>query len=169
MKEATIVANTETALIISTAPTIRILKIGTCPSLSGQSTLTYHIGCNAESEVYFRVHSNSSRGYFSREWVAADRVGKALGDATGITSFSLQPAYVGRSQNNGGFLLAALLAEGLVSRSADNERHYLLADPAEFNASVKALMESSVSLDADAKPKKSSKKKAASETAPLPD
>ena len=157
------------AASITPAANIRILKIGTCLSLSGKSTLSYHVGCNAESDVYFRVHANSSRGYFSREWIAADRVGKALGDAASITSFTLQPVYVGKSQNNCGFLLAALFSEGLLNRSVDNERHYLIADPAAFNAEVKALMESSVSLDADAKPKKPSKKIAASETAPLPD
>ncbi len=29
-------------------PTIRILKIANCPSLSGRSTLTYHIGCKVD-------------------------------------------------------------------------------------------------------------------------
>jgi len=33
------------------------------------STLTYHIGCNADSEVLLRVKSNSGNGYFSQEWV----------------------------------------------------------------------------------------------------
>ena len=138
---------------------IRILKIAPCPSLSGRSSLTYHIGCTEDGEIHFRVYANSSSGYFSREWISAEAIGKALGDSTNITSFTLHPIYVGKSQNNGGFLLAALFAEGLVNRSVDNERQYLLADPAAFNAEVKALMESDVSLDPDAKPKKPSKKK----------
>lgn len=139
---------------IANVPTIRILKIAACPSLSGKSSLTYHVGCNAESEIHFRIYANSGSGYFNNEWVSADSIGKVLGGSAGITSFTLQSAYVGKSQNNGGFLLAALFAEGLVNRSADNERQYLLADPAAFNAEVKALMESSVALDPDAKPKK---------------
>lgn len=132
-------------------PTIRILKIGTCPSLSGKTNLTFHLGCDAESAIHFRIYANSGGGYFNNEWVSAVRIAKALGESTSITSFTLQSAYVGKSQNNGGFMLAVLLAEGLVYRF---ERQYLIADPAEFNASVKVLMESSVSLDADAKPKK---------------
>ncbi|MFA6203363.1 MAG: hypothetical protein WC710_09300 [Gallionella sp.] len=138
----------ETQIVVLTVPVVRIIKIATCLSLSGQSTLTYHVGCNAESEVYFRVHANSSRGYFSREWVGTDSIGKALAESSAITSFTLLHTYKGKSQNNGGFMLAVLLAEGLVSRF---DRQYLIADPDEFNASVKALMESAVSLDADAK------------------
>lgn len=157
----------ETQVDAATEPTIRILKIGTCPSLSGKSTLTFHVGCNAESEIHFRIYANSSSGYFSRnEWVSADSIGKVLGESTSITSFTLQSAYVGKSQNNGGFLLAALFAEGLVNRSADNERQYLLGDPAAFNAEIKALMESDASLDPDAKPKKPSKKKSTPEAEP---
>lgn len=148
-------------------PSIRILKIATCPSLSGKSSLTYHVGCNAESEIHFRIYANSGSGYFSREWVAADRVGKALAESPDITSFTLQSAYVGKSQNNGGFILAALFAEGLVNRSADNERQYQLADPDAFNAEMESLMESDASLDPDAKPKKPSKKKLVPGAEPL--
>lgn len=150
----------------ATQPTIRILKIAACPSLSGKSSLTYHVGCDADGAIHFRIQANSGGGYFNNEWVSADKIGKVLGEGSGITSFTLQSAYVGKSQNNGGFILAALFAEGLVNRSADNERQYLLADPAAFNAEVKALMESDVSLDPDAKPKKPSKKKSAPEAEP---
>lgn len=145
---------TNAAATIKSDPSLRILKIASCPSLSGQSSLTYHLGCNAESEIHFRIFANSSSGYFSQEWVSADSIGKALGESINITSFTLQSIYVGKSQNNGGFLLAALFSEGLVNRSSDNERQYQLGNPDAFNAEVKALMESSVALDPDAKPKK---------------
>jgi hypothetical protein len=54
---------------------IRILKIGTCTSLSGRSELTYHLGCNAESEIHFRVVQNSGNGQFNAElgFTACDR------------------------------------------------------------------------------------------------
>lgn len=148
-------------------PAIRILKIELCPSLSGKSTLTYHIGCDAESAIHFRVFGNSSSGYFSREWIAADKIGKALGESNNITSFTLRDIYTGKSCNNGGFLLAALKNEGLVFPSEEEDaRNYLLGDPGKFMAEMKALMDSQVSLDPDSKPKKPSKKKAASESAP---
>lgn len=147
-------------------PAIRILKIAACPSLSGKSSLTYHVGSDANGAIHFRIHANSSSGYFNSEWVSAEKIGKVLGESASITSFTLQSACVGKSQNNGGFLLAALFAEGLVNRSADNDRQYVLGNPAAFNAEVKALMESDVSLDPDGKPKKPSKKKLATGAEP---
>lgn len=42
---------------------VRLLKIATCPSLSGRSTLTYQVFCSrAESEVFIRVTQNSGNG-----------------------------------------------------------------------------------------------------------
>ena len=43
------------AIIVSGDPSIRILKTATCPSLSGQSKLTYNIACNLDSQIQFRV------------------------------------------------------------------------------------------------------------------
>lgn len=156
---------TDTKTNAANIPAIRILKIAACPSLSSKSSLTYHVGCDAEGAIYVLIHQNSGSGYWNRRWVSTDKIGKVLGESSSITSFTLQSACVG-SQNNGGFLLAALLAEGLVNRSADNDRQYVLGDPTAFNAEVKALMESDVSLDPDAKPKKPSKKKSAPEAEP---
>ncbi len=157
------------------APAMRVLKIGTCPSLSESSTLTYHVGCDDKSDIYFRVFDNSSSGYFNKEWVSMDSIGKALGGSTNITSFTLHPIYKGKSLNNGGFLLAALKNEQLVL-APENEkvRSYQLGDPGKFLAEVKMLIESSVSLDADTKPKKvaaikkaGNSKKVAAEATPL--
>ncbi len=55
-------------------PEIRILKKGSCPSLTGKSTLTYQIGCTAESDIQFRVSDNTGGGFFSDEWVAFDTI-----------------------------------------------------------------------------------------------
>ena len=48
---------------------IRILNLRTCSTLSGRSTLTYQVGCNAESEVYIRVTQNSGNGQFNSDWI----------------------------------------------------------------------------------------------------
>ena len=37
----------------------RVLKSGTCPSLSGRSKLTYDIACGSENELHVRVLKNS--------------------------------------------------------------------------------------------------------------
>jgi hypothetical protein len=48
---------------------MRILRIATCPSLSGRSELTYHVGCNRETNaISFRLWENSSSGMFSNTW-----------------------------------------------------------------------------------------------------
>lgn len=148
---------------------LRILKIGPCPSLSGKSTLTYHVGCDDKSELFFRVYANSSSGYFSREWVSLNAIqqGFAKVPADGaITSFLMRDLFVGKSTNTPGFVFAALLAEGLVQPSSIVDRQYECTDGKAFFAEIQALIESDVNLDADAKPKKPSKKKVASESAP---
>lgn len=125
-----------------TDPSLRILKTGTCPSLSGKSKLTYQIGCDAESTIHFRVISNTGSGYFSNEKVSMDSIGKAIGESKSVTAFTLQSVYKGKSFNNGGFLLAVLKQEGLVSTSKENPRQYQPADPSKFMAEIQKLISS---------------------------
>lgn len=156
--------NQATKQDVQTEAGIRILKTGNCPSLSESSTLSYYVGCDAESAIHFRVYANSGSGYFSsKEWVSMENIGKALGESSNITSFTLHPTYRGRSLNNGGFLLAALKNEGLVLASESEGkqgRSYQLGNPEKFLAEVKMLIESSVNIDADSKPTKRAKKSA---------
>lgn len=146
------------------APSIRILKIGSCPSLSGKSNLTYLIGSDVEGAIHFRIQANTSSGCFSRLWVGLDKIRSAIGDSASITSFTLQKAYPG-SQNNGSFLMATWLAEGLVQASSTVDRHFEVTDGKAFFDQVRQLIDSGISLDPDAKPPKPSKKKPASEPA----
>jgi hypothetical protein len=83
-----------------------------------------------------------------------------------ITSFTLHLLFKGKSTNSPGFMLAALLAEGLVQRSSVNDRGYECTDGKAFFSSIQELIDSGISLDPDAKPKRPSKKKDASEVAP---
>ena len=145
-------SNTESAGAV-----IRILKVGTCPSQSGKSTLTYHVGCNAKSEIYFRVHANSSSGFFSQEWVPLVAIQQLFAQAPNekeITSFILYPLFKGKSLNTPAFLFAGLKAEGLVVPSTTKRRCYECTDGKEFFAKVKALIASGVALSADDKPAK---------------
>ena len=48
---------------------IRILKIGSCESVSRKSTLTYHVGCMADGEIHLRIYANTAAGFFSQEWL----------------------------------------------------------------------------------------------------
>ena len=131
---------------------IRILKAGSCLSVSGKSTLTYHIGCTSESDIQFRIYANTAAGFFSQEWLPLKAIDDVLTKAGGnFTSFALQPLFRGKSQNNPAFLLAVLQREGLVARATDKKRCYGKLDAGGFIAEIKALIDSNTSLNADGK------------------
>lgn len=140
----------------STTPSgaVRILKVAGCPTLSGKSTLTYHVGSQGTSDILFRVYANSGGGFFSNEWVAASDIQRALSKSALITAFSLQPVFKGKSANTAGFLLAVLKEEGLIGRSPDNPRCYAATESPDFVAEVQALMTADVDLDPDTRPGK---------------
>lgn len=119
---------------------IRILKAGSCPSLSGKSTLSYHIGCNDGKEVYLRLTENTGQGIFNKEWISLEEIEKVLAAKQPITSGSLHELFQGKSSNSAGFFLAVLKEEGLVKISESNLRHYEHNNPAEFNIAVQELM-----------------------------
>ena len=141
---------------------VRIIKVATCPNLSESATLTYHIGCIDDGEILFRIHANSSSGYFSHEWVSLNAIKHASDQVPSdklITSYILRKLFVGRSNNNTSFLFAVLLQEGFVKVATENPRCYERINPVEFMAEMEALIQSDTSLDPDSKPKKLPKKK----------
>ncbi|MDO8713327.1 MAG: hypothetical protein Q7K13_02460 [Polynucleobacter sp.] len=129
---------------------VRILKVASCPSLSGKSTLTYHIGFSIDSQIQFRVHANTGNGFFSKEWISQSSIQLLLDKIPKgkvITSVSLISIFHGKSVNTSGFLLAVLKNEGLVQPLKDKRRSYELLDPKDFIAEVNALLESPVDLN----------------------
>jgi hypothetical protein len=131
---------------------MRILRIATCPSLSGRSELTYHVGCNRESNaIHFRLWANTAAGMFSNSWVSMADVSTALSGATKITSASLKPIFFGISNNQAGFMLALLKGEGIVTSTAD--RGYECLDPKPFLSRINALIASEIDLGEDDVPK----------------
>lgn len=122
-------------------PDMRILKIAACPSVSGKSTLTYHVGVNPEGELHLRLYANNAAGFFSQEWVSLKAIDEVLNRAgSGFTSFALQPLFRGKSQNNAAFLLAVLQHTGLVSKATDKKRSYSKADCGPFIAEIQKLL-----------------------------
>ena len=139
-------------------PAKRILKIASCPSLSGRSTLTYHLGCSANTEepavpdLYFRVFENSGGGLFSNEWVSLEVIQQVFAKvptAIGITAHLLGSLFVGKSVNTPSFLFAVLKSEGLVVAVKEKKGCYERTDPSGFMAEVTALMASGVDLAVD--------------------
>ena len=85
--------------------------------------LVYQVAVGESGAVYLAVTGNGGSGYFSREWVALSRIRAVLKpyQESGQTFPTpiLRPAYVNRSNNNGGFLAAILRHEGLLTAAPD--------------------------------------------------
>lgn len=142
----------KTSQPINLDPSIRILKVATCPSLSGKSTLTYHIGCNSQSDIQFRIVNNTGGGFFSKEWIALDTILNIFDqqpDDKPIVSLLLYPLFQGKSLNTPAFLLAVLKQEGLVSQLEDQPKHYKRMPSDEFMAEIEKLIQSKVDLKTD--------------------
>ena len=152
---ASVSTGTESAVAV---PAIRVLKIASCPSLSGKSTLTYHVGCDAgtgASEICFRVFGNSGGGLFSNEWVKLSEIQQAFAkvpNEIAITAHLLSPLFRGKSANNQSFLFAVLKNEGLVSTVKDRKGRFERADAGAFMAEIETLVASNVDLKVDVTP-----------------
>ena len=140
---------------------MRILKINTCPSLSGRSELTYHIVCNSEGEIHFRIVGNSGSGQFNADAVPFNQISNLLSEHPTdkpLTSTAMRAMFRGKSSNSPAFLFAALKAESVVLPSADKEAGYLLGDIEAFKQAMTALIASESSI-ADTPADKPAKKK----------
>ena len=128
---------------------IRILKLSTCSTLSGRSTLTYQVGCNAESEVHIRVTQNSGGGQFNADWTPLAVIEKLLvahpADKP-LTSRVLLPVFRSKSDNSPAFLFSTLKVEGLVKAGAEKDSGYLLGDIEAFKQSTSALIAAGTDL-----------------------
>jgi hypothetical protein len=133
---------------------VRLLKTGTCPSLSGKSKLGYQIGCTDPADIRLRVVANSNPGCFNQEWVSLKAIQVALDKAPHgeqITGAALDPLYRGRSLNTPFFLFAVLKHEGLVESAGKGERGYVRGDLKTFMAEIQALAKGKAARRADDK------------------
>jgi len=114
--------------IINEAPTlddlVQVLREGQCPSVSGRSTLTYHLGHIGEREFFIRIYENSGRGMFARDWIFAKEIEGVVAGEGPITSSSFRELYAGRSVNTCGFLMAVLLGLGALIPMPEGARGY---------------------------------------------
>lgn len=138
---------------VNDLPIINVAKIATCSSLSGLSTLEYHVGYLASnpSNILFRIWKNSGGGKFNTDWIGLAEVEKALSgipaDGT-FTASALAPIAEGKSVNTSSFIGAALLAEGLTVRSKKVARSYERnPNTAEWWSELRKLIEAKTQLD----------------------
>ncbi|MBK6593287.1 MAG: hypothetical protein IPG23_11370 [Burkholderiales bacterium] len=131
----------------------RIVRIGTCPSLSGRSELTYHVGCDKETNaIHFRLWRNTGAGMFSSTWFSLKDVSELLCMPDGISSTVLQAMWTSTSKNNAGFTLAVLQGVGLIEKSLTKPNSYCTVDPAQFLARINTLIASDIDLSEDDEP-----------------
>ena len=117
----------------------RILKEANCPSLSGNSTLLYQIGCDDEKALYIRIKGNSGGGFFNKDYVPLQTLLDAISEHQNpFTSSVFKKLFIGKSNNTQCFVLAALLAKGLITQV---ENKYVAADPKAFHSEMKNLMD----------------------------
>lgn len=142
-------------VITTLQPELRILKVGTCTNVSGKHKLTYHIGCDADEVIHFRMYDNSGGGYFSTEWVQLNVMLKAIEDGPKpTTSFALYDLFKGKSVNTPAFLLAALLNEELMQIHPDQPRCYVNTDSDAFMLKIKQLVQDTEHIEIAPKPPK---------------
>jgi hypothetical protein len=136
-------------------PSITPLRKASCKSLEGRGKLDYELGTDESESLHWRISRNSGGGFFSDEWVSFAAIRSAL-EAWPVekpmTSFVLRSLFKGKSANNASFLLATLLAEGVVVLIEGKRRQYTLGDIAGFLATAATAAHSS-SGKASGKPK----------------
>ncbi len=116
------------------APTIdpeavQALTRGSCPTLSGKSTLHYEVGLDAKQTPLIRITACNGGGFFSKEWVTLPAIRSALQKSKSATAILLFPLFKGKSVNTPGYLLAVLRAEKLIQALPGKTRiHELCPD-----------------------------------------
>jgi len=124
---------------------IEVLKSTTCKTLSGRSTLIYHLGLDPDSEIHVRLWGNNGGGFFSNEWVAWKDIQRVLDKCPKgkpITSFVLSSLFKGKSVNTPAFLLSALINEKLLRPVKGKKRLHDILDSKNFLSRVDELMSS---------------------------
>lgn len=124
------------------ATEIIIVKVDTCPSLSGRSELSYQIGKGASGDIHFRITKNTGSGQFNADWISLDDIEaiiSAIPPKKALSSTALLPLYRGKSSNSPAFLFAALKAEALVISQDDKDKGYLPGDIKAFRQLVMSM------------------------------
>lgn len=141
MTETSTAATSTTHLHIKT---YRLIRQSQCPKLGAFSSgrITYQLlTSEARNQLFLRISGNEGGGYVSDEAVALSRIMQCVDDHgpdKPLRSTHFREAFVGRSNNNWGFLSAILLHEGLLERHP--AQPHLLIDCGEWEAWQRAQL-----------------------------
>lgn len=136
-------------------PDVVIVKTADAAKLSprGEGGITYQVG-RIGDDVYVRIEKNAGGGSHSREFIRTSAVKAAITPemerGAAFKSDALTAAFVGKSQCNSGFLVAALRAEGIFS--VDAERKGMSVLTGDLDAWERRMRESEPLLGDDGQP-----------------
>ena len=118
---------------------VDIQMLGRCKTVTGNSTLTFHICKNDDGDRFVRIYSNTNNGYFSAELIALPDILAILENQQGnsFTSLALHELFQGKSVNSPSFLTAILLHEKVVKREEGKSRKYIYNGPEALLAKLK--------------------------------
>ena len=134
------------------------ISTSTCPSLTNTSKISYKIATDLSSAIYFQIIKNSNVGKFSEEWIAYKDAKAALPIGS-FSSAPLRKLYRNKSLNTPGFLLAALLNEGIVEREPGKVMLFRFKDDEKFLAEMQKLIAAKIdTTDATQSAKSSGRK-----------
>jgi hypothetical protein len=115
----------ETLTSTSAPPTYLSLKVGQAVKTGSRSQgyLHYRILTDtAQQQLFITLIGNDGDGCYSKEIVPFNKIEQCLhgiDTSQPIASKRFQPAFIGKSANNAGFLAAILRAEGLLAPAPD--------------------------------------------------
>lgn len=108
-----------------------LLKESTAPKLGARAegSINYNVLANNERQLLFiAITGNKSGGYFSKERVDMTKIEACLDTTSSAKPFpskTFKEAFVGRSSNNAGFLVAVLRHEGLLAAAPEAETQHV--------------------------------------------
>ena len=118
--------------------------VGTCPSLTNRSTLTYAIGRDQQDQsLHLAIIGNSSAGMFCKDFTPAEQIDSIVVGSFELTSTAFQVCHPHRSTNTAGFILAVLSDLGLVQRGNVNTRLHEHVEGTSFEQVALARIEAS--------------------------
>ncbi len=145
-------AQTE-AIQINATPEMRILKFGTCPSLSGLSEISYMAGCPIDSQsiadACLKISGNTSSGKWNGDWIQISRIDRLLSKLPKDQSFTaaeFHPLYPNASSNSPGFMAGICLHLCLITRVSGG-RAYVRDSGEMFWAEMEKALAAGTSLE----------------------
>lgn len=128
---------------------MRVLFKGSCTSLTGGSTLTYHIGTDDQNALQVAITNNDGGGFYNRCWTPYADILKLIKSQKGLSfpSYRLQVLFKGKSVNSPSFLAAVLRNENVIKVSETNKRMHQIDRPDKFLNRMQTLIDSTISMN----------------------